>query len=93
MSFLEEYEMTAENGAASLQECVAIERIRLTEPTAFSSINYEVTTLNRTYLQVSGINLANAIYEEVYDLDGVRYRLCYQMDTPNELKFVTVENY
>ena len=93
VSFLEEYEMTPENGAASLQECVAIERIRLTEPTAFSSINYEVTTLNRTYLQVSGINLANAIYEEVYDLDGVRYRLCYQMDTPNELKFVTVENY
>ena len=93
VSFLEGYEMTPENGAASLQECVAIERIRLTEPTAFSSINYEVTTLNRSYLQVSGINLANAIYEEVYDLDGVRYRLCYQMDTPNELKFVTVENY
>ena len=72
---------------------MAIERIRLTDPTAFSSINYEVTTLNRNYLQVSGINLADAIYEEVYDLEGVRYRLCYQMNAPGELKFVTVENY
>lgn len=93
VSFLEGYEMTPENGAAALQECVAIERIRLTDPTAFSSINYEVTTLNRNYLQVSGINLADAIYEEVYDLEGVRYRLCYQMNDPGELKFVTVENY
>ena len=72
---------------------MAIERIRLTDPTAFSSINYEVTTLNRNYLQVSGINLADAIYEEVYDREGVRYRLCYQMNDPGELKFVTVENY
>lgn len=93
VSFLEGYEMTPENGAASLQECVAIERIRLTEPTAFSSINYEITTLNRSYMQVSGMNLADAIYEEVYDADGVRYRLCYQMDAPGELKFITVENY
>ena len=85
--------MTPENGAAALQECVAIDRIRLMNPTAFSNINYELTSMNRTHIAVSGINLAEAIYEEVYELDGVRYRLCYEMYNPNELMFVTYENY
>ena len=91
--FLEEESMTPENGAAALQECVAIDRIRLMNPTAFSNINYELTSMNRTHIAVSGINLAEAIYEEVYELDGVRYRLCYEMYNPNELMFVTYENY
>ena len=91
--FLDQVGMTPENGAASLQECVAIEKIRLKQPTAFSNINYELTTMNRTHIAVSGINLAEAIYEEVYEVDGVRYRLCYQMDDPDEMMFVSVENY
>lgn len=93
VGFLEGESMTPENGAAALQECVAIEKIRLTRPTAFSNINYELTTMNRTHIAVSGINLAEAIYEEVYEVDGVRYRLCYQMDDPDEVMFVSVENY
>ncbi|MDO4261628.1 MAG: hypothetical protein Q4C82_06080 [Eubacteriales bacterium] len=93
VGFLEGQDMTPENGAPSLQECVAIERVRLSKPTAFSGISYELTTRNRSYVEVSGINLADAIYEEVYEIDNVRYRLCYQMDEPEELLFVTVENY
>ena len=85
--------MTPENGAPALQECVTIDRIRLVNPTAFSNINYELNTLNRKYIEIKGINLADAIYEEVYESEGVRYRLCYEMDKPNQLMFVTYENY
>lgn len=92
VSFLKGEEMTPENGAAALQECVAIERIRLEKPTAFSSISYELTTMNKNYISVSGINLAEAIYEEVYELDGITYRLCYQMDEPDDLMFITYES-
>ena len=92
IGFLEGKDMIPENGAPSLQECVAVERVRLSEPTAFSTINYELTTMNRTHIAVSGINLAEAIYEEVYEVDGIRYRLCYPMDKPEQLLFVTVEN-
>lgn len=91
--FLNGEAMTPENGAAALQECVAIERIRLTNPTAFSNIKYELTTMNRTHIAVSRMNLADAIYEEVYELEDVRYRLCYEMDHPTELMFVTYENH
>ena len=93
VGFLSGRDMVPENGAPSLQECVAVERVRLSKPTAFSSISYELTTMNRTHIAVSGINLAEAIYEEVYEVDGVRYRLCYQMDKPDQMLFVTVENY
>lgn len=93
VEFLSEETMVPENGAVNLQECVAIEKVRMEKPTAFSTINYEMTTMNSTYTEVSGVNMAEAIYEEVYDVDGVRYRLCYEMDKPNDLKFVTAEIY
>lgn len=92
LKFLEGYEMTPENGATNLQECVAIERVRFTVPTAFSSISYELVTRNSSHVEVGGINLAEAIYEEVYEADNIRYRLCYQMSEPDQLMFLTVEN-
>ena len=90
--FLKDLTMTPENGAADVQECVAIEKVRLSVPTAFSSISYELTTQNKLYVKVGGINLAEAIYEEVYEADNIRYRLCYQMSEPDQLMFLTVEN-
>lgn len=72
--FLKDLTMTPENGAADVQECVAIEKVRLSVPTAFSSISYELTTQNKLYVKVGGINLAEAIYEEVYEENNVRYR-------------------
>lgn len=92
-AFLEGEAMVPENGAAGLQECVAIEKVRMVQPTAFSTINYEMQTRNSTYTEVKGINMARAIYAEVYDIDGIRYRMCYEMDQPDELKFMTLENY
>lgn len=93
VDFLEGETMVPENGAVALQECVAIERIRMEKPTAFSTINYEMTTKNSSYTEVRGVSMTEAIYKEVYDTEGVRYRLCYEMDQPNDLRFVTAEIY
>lgn len=49
-------------------------------------------TRNSSHVEVGGINLAEAIYEEVYEADNIRYRLCYQMSEPDQLMFLTVEN-
>lgn len=92
VDFLEKSLKTPENGGVGLQECVAIDRIRMDIPTAFSSVSYELTTRNKTYLEVSGVNMAEAIYEEVCEENNVRYRLCYEMDDPEQLMFLTVEN-
>lgn len=93
VDFLLDEGMTPENGEVGLQECVTIEKIRMKQPTAFSTINYEMLTKNNTYVEVRGVNMADAIYKEVYDVDGVRYKLCYEMDHPYDLRFVTVEIY
>lgn len=93
VSFLENTDMTAANGVTNLIDCVAIDRIRRNDPTAFSNNSFEMTTKNKSYIYVSGINMAEAVYSEIYELEGVRYKLCYQMDNPEALKFITLEVY
>ncbi len=93
VAFLENTDMTAANGVTNLIDCVAIDRIRRDDPTAFSNISFEMTTKNKSYIYVSGINMAEAVYSEIYELEGVRYKLCYQMDNPEALKFITLEVY
>ncbi len=93
VDFLKGVSMIPESGAPSLNECVTIERVRLKNPTAFSTITYELTTKNKTHIAVSGFNQAEGIYEEIYDIENIRYRLCYQMDQPNDFMFLTVESY
>ena len=93
VDFLEGESMIPENGAAALLECVSIEKVRMNRPTAFSTINYEMSAKNNAYIQVKGVNMADSIYKEVYDVDGIRYKLCYEMDQPNDLRFVTAEIY
>ena len=93
VGFLSEEDMLPENGEVALQECVTIEKIRMKQPTAFSNINYEMLTKNNTYVEVRGVSMTDAIYKEVYDVEGVRYKLCYEMDKPYDLRFVTVEIY
>ena len=66
LKFLEGYEMTPENGATNLQECVAIERGRFTVPTAFSSISYELVTRNSSHVEVGGINPVSYTHLDVY---------------------------
>jgi len=93
VSFLDEEVGVPINGGTELADCVAIDKIRLTKPTDFSNISFEQTTKNKSYIYISGINLAEAIYAEVFEVDGVRYEKCYQINDPEELKYLTLENY
>lgn len=91
--FLPKESMIPENGSAALMECIAIDKLRREQPTAFSNINYEMLSRNNSYTQVKGISMTDAIYKEAIDVEGVRYKLCYEMNKPNTLQFVTAEIY
>ena len=93
LSFLEDEAMTPANGESSLLDCIAIDRIRLTIPTAFSNISFEQTTRNKAYVAVSGINRAEAVYAEIYETEGIRYEVCYQITDPEQVMYVTLESY
>ena len=90
--FLEKVTPTSRNGAADVLQCVAIEQIRKNQPTAFSNINFEmITSYGEFFYEVQGINLAEAVYEELYEVDNVRYHLYCEADKPESVLFVCFE--
>jgi len=92
LDFLEAETPVMQNGAADILQCVAIEQIRNQRPTAFSNITYGIVSIYGDYLyEVDGINLADAIFEEIYEVDGVRYHLYAEMDKPDIILMVCYE--
>lgn len=85
------------NGEADLLECVAIDQLRLKQPTLFSYITFAQSAKTNKYIQISGINLAEAIYAEEYSVDNVKYRLCYDVrdssEEPESWQFITLKPY
>ncbi|MGN0342459.1 MAG: MORN repeat-containing protein [Roseburia sp.] len=91
--FLKDEVPISANGEADLLECVMIDQLRLEEPTLFSNIQFSQTAKNSNYIKITGINLAEAIYTETYELDNIRYRFCFEADEYEDWKFITMEAY
>lgn len=92
LDFLSKLSPNMRNGAADILQCIAIEQIRNNIPTAFSNIPFEmVSTYGEYCYKVQGINLADAIYEEIYEIDGVRYHLYCEADDPENVLMICYE--
>lgn len=83
-------EAVATNGVTELSDCIAIEKIRLRTPTAFSNIVFEEISKNYGYTYIKNINYAQAIYEEIVDKEDFSYRLCYQIDNAETLYYIKI---
>jgi len=98
VDFLKDVEPVYHNGEANLLECVAIEQVRLKKPTLFNNILFAQSAKTKKYIQISGINLAEAIYVEDYDVDNVTYRLCYDVgdqdsEESGNWQFITLKSH
>lgn len=92
LKFLSKETPVSKNGAADVIQCVAIEQLRKNQPTAFSNINFEmITSYGEFCYEVQGLNFAEAVYEEVYEVDNVRYHLYCESDKPENVLFVCYE--
>lgn len=92
LDFLNKTTPNVKNGAADVLQCIGIEQIRNNIPTAFSNISFEMVSTYGDYCyKVQGINLAEAVYEEVYEVDGVRYHLYYEADDPENVLMICFE--
>lgn len=79
-----------DNAAPELQECVAIDLLRQSAPTAFSNVTFEMDRQNTFFVQVTGINYASSILRTAY-LDGTLiYRCCYQLDDDQQMMYYTI---
>lgn len=70
-----------EDRAPAIQDCVAIERLRRDEATAFSNVTFQLDQQNKLFVKVSGISYANQIQRRVAVKDGLLYEYCYPYDT------------
>lgn len=91
--FLKDEYAASSNGEAGLLECLSIDQLRADEPTLFSNISFTESVRNKQYIQISDMNPAEAIYVQTYELENVRYKLCYESDNYKELRFICMESY
>ncbi|MEG1568468.1 MAG: hypothetical protein RR349_02870 [Oscillospiraceae bacterium] len=66
-----------ENSPASMEDCVAIDFIRQTVPTAFPQVMFEIDNQNRLFVKLSNINYAAEIVGKAYLYDALTYRYFY----------------
>jgi hypothetical protein len=58
---------------ASLEDCIAIDAIRLAAPTAFPDITFEMDRSNRLFRRVWNINHTSRLNRKVYLIDGITW--------------------
>lgn len=69
-----------EDRSPSIEDCVAIQRLREDEPTSFSNVTFQLDQQNKLFVEVSGISYANQIQRHVLEKDGLMYEYCYPYD-------------
>lgn len=74
-------EVYEEDRPPAIQDCVAIERLRRDEATAFSNVTFQLDQQNKLFVEVSGVSYANQIQRYGLEKDGLVYEYCYPYDT------------
>lgn len=93
LDLLKDLEPVSSASGATLSECVAIDNLRIDVPTIFSSISFQQKAQNQNYYYVSGIQQTESIYTEIYDVENIRYKMCFETEDPLNMKFLILEQY
>ena len=66
-----------DDSPASLEDCVAINTIRVTSPTAFGEVQFEIDSENKLFARIWNINYAGRVMRKAYGARGIMYKACY----------------
>jgi len=80
-----------DNSQANLEDCVAINTIRIKNATAFSNIFFEIDNGNKLTHKIWNISYAGKILRKAYQLEDVFYKLCYNENDKDSVAFFSVE--
>ncbi len=75
----------------SIEDCVSIDFIRQSMPTAFSNIAFEMDRENKLFIQINKINNAERIVQKSYQVDGLTYTYNYQLSDKNSIMYYSIE--
>ncbi len=93
LALIDDVDPISTASGATLAECVAIENLRERMPTIFSQIAFEEKSQNQNYYYVSNINQSASIYMELFEVENIRYKKCFENDDPLNMSFLILEQY
>lgn len=67
----------SENAQPFIEDCVAIDFIRLRQPAAFPQVMFEADRQNKLFVPITNINYANLIHRKTYLVNDVTCRYAY----------------
>lgn len=81
-----------ENVAAGIEDCVAIDYLRQTTPTAFSNVLFQMDKQNKLFVRVGAVSYADKIVCKARTQGKLTYRTYYQADDAKQLMYFSIEN-
>ncbi len=85
-------DMYTDNTQIALDDCVAIDQIRITNPTAFSSVVFELDKYNKLFTRLVKMNFADLIVRNAYEDDGLLYKYSYYDNVGGNIAYFSVES-
>jgi antitoxin component YwqK of YwqJK toxin-antitoxin module len=81
-----------DNGQPGVEDCVAIDHIRRTSPTAYADVAFEMDKQNKLFRRLWNINYADRVLRKTFLVDDVTYRFCYQPDNTQTPAYYSIES-
>ena len=86
----EQAQLWEDSTPVAVEDCVAIDAIRRSAPTAFSNVVFEMDKQNKLFLYIRNISYADRVVRQGRDADGLRYIYCSPLDAPGEPAYYSI---
>lgn len=82
----------SDNIPPSIEDCAAIDIIRISKPTVFSNIYYEMDKQNKSFIYLKHINFGGKIVRKNFTSGDLTYKYCYDLNEPDKLLYYSAES-
>ncbi|MFV0402309.1 MAG: MORN repeat-containing protein [Oscillospiraceae bacterium] len=80
-----------DNAPPSIEDCVAIDYVRQTDPTAFHDISFEMDKQNKLFIRLWNVNYAERISRRVFTVGDQTWRYCFLGDSEELPAYYSIE--
>ncbi len=80
-----------DSSQTTIDDCVAIDYLRLKTPTVFSNIIFQMDKSNSAFVELRNIDYAGKIVKLANYVDGLTYRYCFELSDRSTMQYFSVE--
>jgi hypothetical protein len=81
-----------DSGQPGVEDCVAIDSLRLSSPTAFADVAFEIDKQNKLFGRVWSINYADRVNRKAYLVGELAYRYAYRPEDASTPAYYSIES-